>query len=149
MIGPYNQGCNKWWKVIYKPSSCWLPWTAPTWFWLPWAKCYVPTGVHGSWHWMHLWLRTCLSWMRGYLCCGLACGFKSNRNRGLWRISWVLWRLRVHRLGITYVFVKLICTLPKVQSSQHRFFCWNGCLWIICWFNIKGPDVNNEKYHLT
>ncbi len=34
-------------------------------------------------------------------------------------------------------------TLPKVQSSQHRFFCWNGCLKIIGWFNIQGPDVKS------
>ncbi len=33
-------------------------------------------------------------------------------------------------------------TLPKVQSSQHRFFCWKGCPKIIGWFNIQGPDYN-------
>ncbi len=25
----------------------------------------------------------------------------------------------------------VVITLPKVQSSQHRFFCWKGCLRII------------------
>ncbi len=35
-------------------------------------------------------------------------------------------------------------TLPKVQSSQHSFFCWNSCLKIIGWFNrlVKlRPDI--------
>ncbi len=46
------------------------------------------------------------------------------------------WRWRVtYRPSLTY-------TLPKVQSSQHRFFCWKGCLKIIGWFNIQGPAVN-------
>ncbi len=40
-------------------------------------------------------------------------------------------------------------TLPKVQSSQHRFFCWKGCLKIIGWFNIQGPAVKSMVVHLA
>ncbi len=40
-------------------------------------------------------------------------------------------------------------TLPKVQSSQHRFFCWKGCLKIIGWFNIQWPYVKSMVAHLT
>ncbi len=33
-----------------------------------------------------------------------------------------------------------IYTLPKVQSSQYRFFCWKGCLMIIgCTHNVWLP----------
>ncbi len=42
-----------------------------------------------------------------------------------------------------------LCTLPKVQSSQLRFFCWIGCLKIIGWFNIQGLDVNSMLVHLA
>ncbi len=31
-----------------------------------------------------------------------------------------------------------MCTLPKVQSSQHRLLCWKGCLWIIGSLRKKG-----------
>ena len=34
-------------------------------------------------------------------------------------------------------------TLPKVQSSQHRFICLIGCLKIIVWFNILGSDIKS------
>ena len=51
--------------------------------------------------------------------------------------------------GYTDRNVCIICTLPKVQSSQHRFLCWKGCLKIIGWFNIQGPDVKSMLVHLA
>ena len=44
---------------------------------------------------------------------------------------------------------ELSCTLPKVQSSQHIFFCWKGCLKIIGRFNIQGPDVGSGWLRVT
>ena len=58
--------------------------------------------------------------------------------------------LTSHTLTLKCHWKKFIsmCTLPKVQSSQHRFFCWKGCLKIIGWFNIQGPAVNITQHSI-
>ena len=38
-------------------------------------------------------------------------------------------------------------SILKVQSSEHRFFCWKGCLKIIGWFHNQGSDVKSMLVH--